>query len=52
MGGNLHFLVAMVFGVIIIGLILRYGGSTNSILLDTNKLLGTLTLSGFQGNNP
>lgn len=46
MTDSIHFLIAMVFGVIILGLILRYGKSTNSILTDVNNIFGTLTLSG------
>lgn len=46
MSGNAHFLIAMVFGVMILGLILRYGNSSNAILKDINSLATTLTLSG------
>ena len=44
MSGNAHFFIAMVFFVILVGLILRYGRSSNSILNDANSILNTLTL--------
>lgn len=38
--------VMVVAGIIIVGLILRYGKSSNSLLQDFNGVLQTLTLQG------
>ena len=37
-------LVTVVAAIIIIGLVLRYGNSSNALLNDINKIFGTLSL--------
>ena len=39
-------LVTVVAAIIIIGLVLRYGNSSNALLNDINKIFGTLSLQG------
>lgn len=39
-------IVVIVAIVILVGLILRYGNSSNALAKDLNSILGTLTLQG------
>ncbi len=39
-------IVTVVAAVLIIGLVLRYGNSSNALLNDINKIFGTLSLQG------
>ena len=39
-------LVTVVAAIIIIGLVLRYGNSSNALMKDINDIFGTLSLQG------
>lgn len=44
MSGN--YIIGLVALIILVGLILRYGNSSNALARDFNSILGTLTLQG------
>ncbi len=41
-----NYLFGLVALIILVGLILRYGNSSNALAKDVNAILGTLTLQG------
>jgi len=41
-----NYIVGLIALIILVGLILRYGNSSNALAKDVNAILGTLTLSG------
>lgn len=44
--GNAHYFVGLVAFIILVGLVLRYGKSSNALAQDINAFVSTLTLQG------
>lgn len=44
--GSVNYMVGIIALIILVGLILRYGNSSNALAKDFNSILGTLTLQG------
>lgn len=44
--GQANYIFGIIALIILVGLILRYGNSSNALAKDFNSILGTLTLQG------
>ena len=43
---SINYIVGLIALIILVGLVLRYGNSSNALAKDFNGILGTLTLQG------
>lgn len=49
-GGTGNYLIGLIFLVMIVGLVLRYGKSSDALAQDINKIFATLTLQNSGTN--